>query len=124
LPIIIQIARDTCVDVIFDKHIPLHKNRKYLSPGKLALAWIGFILSRTSHCKSHVSSWSEKVKVSLGHILNAPLTSNDFTDKRLSSLLKHLSKDKIWFAIENELWKLKVDVYSMPMRGSRLDATT
>lgn len=124
LPVIIQIARDTGVDLLFDKHIPPHKNRKYLSHGKLALAWIGFILSRTSHCKSHVSNWSEKVKVSLGHLLNASLSNNDFSDKRLSSLLNYLSNDEIWFAIENDLWKLKVDVYSMPIRGVRLDATT
>lgn len=124
LPIIIQIAQNMSIDLIFDKHIPSHKNRKGLPYGKLAIAWIGFILSRTSHCKSHVSSWCQKVNNALTHILKTPLDHNDFTDRRLSLLLNHLSDDDVWYAIENDLWKFKIDVYSAPINGVRLDATT
>ncbi len=48
----------------------------------------------------------------------------DFSDDRLSHLLKHLSKPTYWHRIERDLNARSVEVYALPQDVIRCDATT
>jgi len=48
----------------------------------------------------------------------------DFSDDRLSHLLKHLSKPAYWHAIERDLNELSIEVYDLSQDVIRCDATT
>lgn len=95
-----------------------------MSYGQLALGWLAFLLSNSHHRKSHVQSWSKKLTHSLPILLGNNIRDTEFTDDRLSRFLFLLSRDETWNAIENDLWKAKIDVYELPLQCVRVDGTT
>jgi transposase len=56
--------------------------------------------------------------------LNPDLTVQDFSDDRLGDILRYLSDDVSWAAIEQELGRRTIRVYQLPQRTVRLDSTT
>jgi transposase len=60
----------------------------------------------------------------LSQVTGQALTVLDFSDDRLAHLLKHLSKRKYWWAIEQELTERSIAVYDLPQEVIRCDATT
>lgn len=48
----------------------------------------------------------------------------DFSDDRLSHLLRHLSKKTYWHKIEHDLNERSIEVYALPQDVIRCDATT
>jgi transposase len=48
----------------------------------------------------------------------------EFSDDRLGGVLRRLSDDAAWAAIEQELWAATVAVYELEVSGIRLDSTT
>jgi transposase len=59
----------------------------------------------------------------LHHVLGQPIRTVEFSDDRLGALLRRLSDDAAWEAIEQDLWAASVTVYDLPLTGVRLDAT-
>ena len=55
---------------------------------------------------------------------NADLRATDFSDDRLSILLRRLSDDKTWVAIEQALSRQILRVYDLRPETVRLNATT
>ena len=92
---------------------------RYLRDGVL-----GYILSEGDHRKVSMVQYIEGMRNSLRAITEQAVEVLDFDDDRLSHLLKHLSKQKIWQAIENDLNKRTIDIYELSTEVIRCDPTT
>src|SRR5256885_13191446 len=60
----------------------------------------------------------------LSHLTAQVIEPLDFSDDRLSHLLKHLSKPAYWHQIEHDLNARSIEVYPLPQDVIRCDATT
>ena len=110
---------------ILDRHLPPHPLHQGLSNGWLITVWITFILSRANHRKSHVQPWVESLQHTIETSIAQPIRSVDFSDDRLTLVLKRLSNLAVWHELETSMWRTQCEVYALPpVTRVRLDATT
>src|SRR4051812_29365290 len=109
---------------ILDRHLPPHPLHQGLSNGWLITAWIAYILSRADHRKAPVQSWAEELRHTLETLIGQPIRPVEFSDDRLTLVLKRLSDPAAWEPLEADLWHTHCDVYALPVERVRLDATT
>ena len=109
---------------ILDKHIPSHWKQRHLSWGWTAVIWLAYILSEGDHRKVKMEIYVRGVINTLSQITGQDIDPLDFSDDRLSHLLKHLSNKEIWDAVEQELSENSIDVFELPTSTVRCDATT
>src|SRR6516225_2048816 len=108
-----------------DRHLPPHPLHQGLSNGWLITVWIAYILSRADHRKSHVQDWADSLHHSLETLIDQPIRPVEFSDDRLTLVLKRLSDPIVWPELEADLWHTQCDVYALPpVERVRLDATT
>ncbi|HEY7493890.1 MAG TPA: transposase, partial [Candidatus Tectomicrobia bacterium] len=92
--------------------------------GQMAIGWLAYILSQADHRKSAVREWANDIPHTLGQLLGQPIRDVEFSDDRLGGVLRRLSDDETWDAIERDLWAATVAVYELELTGVRLDSTT
>lgn len=109
---------------VLDRHLPAHPLHQGLSNGWLITVWIAYILSRADHRKAPVQVWAEELHHTLETLIGQTIRPVDFSDDRLTLLLKRLSSTAAWEALEADLWHTHCDVYALPVDRVRLDATT
>ena len=109
---------------ILDKHIPAHGNQRKLSWGWTAVIWLAYILTEGDHRKVSVSEYIREMKYTLSCLAGQEIDVLDFSDDRLSHLLKHLSKRESWKKIESDLNERTIQVYEIEPKVIRCDATT
>jgi transposase len=109
---------------ILDRHLPPHPLHQGLSNGWLITVWIVYILSRADHRKSPVQAWAQALPHTLETLIDQPLRPVEFSDDRLTLVLKRLADPAAWEALEADLWQSHCDVYALPVERVRLDATT
>ena len=109
---------------ILDRHFPAHPLHQGLSNGWLITVWIAYILSRADHRKSPVQAWAEELQHTLETLIGQPIRPVEFSDDRLTLLLKRLDTRPAWESLEADLWHTHCDVYALPVERVRLDATT
>src|SRR4051794_27853669 len=109
---------------ILDRHFPDHPLHQGLSNGWLATVWIAYILSRADHRKAPVQAWSQQLHHTLEATIGQDIRPVEFSDDRLTLLLKRLGVPDDWEALEVDLWHTHCDVYALPVERVRLDATT
>jgi len=109
---------------ILDRHFPAHPLHQGLSNGWLITVWIAYILSRADHRKSPVQAWADQLQHSLEILIGQAIRPVEFSDDRLTLLLKQLDTLPAWEALEADLWHSHCDVYALPVERVRLDATT
>jgi transposase len=109
---------------ILDRHYPAHPLHQGLSQGWLITVWIAYILSRADHRKSPVQAWTQKLQHTLETLIGQDIRPIEFSDDRLTLVLKRLDVDPAWEALEGDLWHTHCDVYALPVERVRLDATT
>src|SRR3954463_7464173 len=109
---------------ILDRHYPAHPLHQGLSNGWLITAWIAYILSRADHRKSPVQAWAQELHPPLEALIGQTIRPVEFSDDRLTSVLKRLDADPAWESLEDDLWHTHCDVYALPVERVRLDATT
>ncbi len=124
LPLLIKQQEKMSIAEIIDEIITPHWRRQGLSVGQSIVAWLTFILSEGDHRLSYVEPWVERELETLKQLLNPQLTAQDFTDDRLGDILRYLSDDSDWQAIERELGQRTIRVYQLPAECVRLDSTT
>lgn len=124
VPLIIGVANRLGLADLLNRHLGTHGAQQGLHNGQLAVGWLGYILSQADHRKSAVREWANGLAHTLHHLLGQPIREVDFSDDRLGALLRRLSDDTAWHAIEQDLWAATVTVYDLPLAGVRLDATT
>jgi transposase len=113
-----------------DKHLRSHGNRKGLSYGVLACVWLTHIISQADHRMNQVRQWAAQRTNTLQSLMpivgaqGSTCVESDFTDDRLSDLLKALSDDTKWDLLEADLNSKSIAVYDLPTEVVRLDATT
>jgi transposase len=64
------------------------------------------------------------MKNTLEQVTGKEIDELDFTDDRLAILLRHFSNRKWWIKIENDLSENSIEVYELPKKTVRCDATT
>src|SRR5262245_20068500 len=109
---------------IMDGIITPHWRRQGLSVGQTIVTWLAFILSESDHRLSYVQPWVVKQPETLKRLIAPVLREQDFSDDRLGDVLRYLSDDASWTAIERELGERLIRVYQLPLGWVRLDSTT
>ena len=109
---------------ILDRHLPRHWLQQGLSWGWVTTIWLAHILSKGDHRKLTVRDWVAQAHESLEHVTQKTIRDTDFTDDRLSIVLRQLSKPDYWQAIERDVVQNSVRVYELPQKRVRVDATT
>lgn len=109
---------------VLDRHIPRHWKQRGLSWGWTAVMWLAYILTEGDHRKVSVEAYIAGMQHTLSQLTAQAIAPLDFSDDRLSHLLKHLSKPKYWHPIERDLNAHSIEVYDLPQDVIRCDATT
>jgi transposase len=109
---------------ILDRHIPRHWKQRGLSWGWTAVIWLAYILTEGDHRKVSVEAYIKGMKHTLSQLTDQTIEPLDFSDDRLSHLLKHLSKLTYWRPIEQDLNARSIEVYDLAQDVIRCDATT
>lgn len=124
LPVIMEIGKQLGIVEVLDDCLGSHGNQQGLSYGRLALGWLGYILSEDDHRKSAVESWADKRRTALARLLGSPVREGEFNDDRLGRCLERLADPDRWEAIEERLWSRSALVYEWDCESVRLDSTT
>ncbi len=109
---------------ILDQHLPKHWKQEGLSWGWTASIWLAYILSEGDHRKVAMETYVSGMMETLSQVSAQTIRVLDFSDDRLSHLLKHLSKARYWQPIEEALNDRSIAVYHLPTEVIRCDATT
>jgi transposase len=109
---------------ILDRHIPRHWLQEGLSWGWVATIWLAHIMSQGDHRKLTVRDWVRQAHTTLEATTGLSIRETDFTDDRLTIVLRELSKPEYWHAIERDLGQNTVRAYDLSAERVRVDATT
>jgi transposase len=124
VPLLLGFLTKLRLPAILDRHLPPHPLHQGLSNGWLITAWIAYILSQADHRKAPVQAWADGLQNTLKTLLGQPIRPVEFSDDRLTLVLKRLADSAAWQALEADLWRAHCDVYALPVERVRLDATT
>lgn len=123
-PLLLAVMLQLGLPEIFDHHIKRHGLHQGLSWGWIASIWLAHLLTTSNHRKQPVQAWVKQAHATIEKISGQTVRDLDFTDDRLTLLLRRLSKSDIWQAIEKELSQNIMRVYDLKAKRVRLDATT
>jgi transposase len=123
IPLLVGFLQELKFPDILERHLGSHHLHRGLSNGWLMTVWIAFLLSQANHRKVSVEDWARNHSHTLETILGQPLRAVEFSDDRLSILLRRLH-DADWHQLEAALWSASCEVYELPCSCVRLDSTT
>ncbi|MDI6769392.1 MAG: hypothetical protein QMD04_06925 [Anaerolineales bacterium] len=123
-PLLLAVMLHLGLPDIFDHHLGRHGLHQGLSWGWIATIWLAHILTESNHRKQPVQAWVRQAKETIEKITGQHVRELDFTDDRLTLLLRRLSKPGTWHAIEKELGQSIIRVYELKPKQVRLDPTT
>jgi transposase len=123
-PLLLEVMQRLGLPVIIDSHLRRHGLHQGLSWGWIATIWLAHILTQSNPRKQPVQSWVRQAQVTIERITGMKVNELDFTDDRLTLLLRRLSKPETWQAIETELGRSILRVYELKPERVRLDTTT
>jgi transposase len=122
--LLIQVMKRLGLPAVLDRYIPRHWLQEGLSWGWVATIWLTHILSEGDHRKLTVRDWVRQAHTTLEATTGLSIRDTDFTDDRLTIVLRELSEPEYWHAIERELGQNIVRVYDLSAERVRVDATT
>jgi len=123
-PLLLAVMLQLGLPSIFDHHIKRHGLHQGLSWGWIASIWLAHLLTKSNHRKQPVQAWVKQAHATIEKITGQTVRDLDFTDDRLTLLLRRLSQPEVWQAIEKELSQNIIRVYDLKAKRVRLDATT
>ena len=123
-PLLLAVMLRLGLPEIFDRHLGRHGLHQGLSWGWIATIWLAHILTESNHRKHPVQSWVKQAQETIVKITGQQVKELDFTDDRLTLLLRRLSKPATWQAVETELGRSILRVYELTPKNVRLDTTT
>lgn len=124
-PLLLGVMQRVGLAEMLDRHLKRHGLHEGVSWGWIAVIWLAHILSQGDHRKLPVQAWVRQAQGTIVRITGlTELTELDFTDDRLTKLLRRLSQPAVWQAIEQEVGANLIRVYELPTQRVRLDATT
>ena len=124
IPLLIGQQQQMGLAEIIDEVIVPHGGRQGLNVGQTVQVWLSFILSEADHRLSYVEPWVARHQETLKRLADSSLQAADFTDDRLGDVLRYLSDDEAWRAIEQRLGQRLVRVYRLAVAHVRLDSTS
>jgi transposase len=86
--------------------------------------WLAYIVTEGDHRKVSVEPYLKGMQHTLSHLTTHVVDPLDFSDDRLSHLLRHLSKKPYWHRIERDVNARSIEVHALPQDVIRCDATT
>jgi transposase len=122
--LLLQVMMRLNLPVILDRHLPRHWLQQGLSWGWVATIWLAHIISQGDHRKLTVRDWVRQAHTTLERVTGLSIRATDFTDDRLTIVLRELSKPSYWHAIECDLGQNTIRVYDLEPETVRVDATT
>lgn len=122
--LLIGLLKQMGVVELFDRHLPLHGHHQGLGWGWMGTIWLAHIISQGDHRKLTVRDWVRQAHHTLEKITGLHIRETDFTDDRLTLLLRKLSNPKYWQNVEIGLGKNTIRVYDLEQKIVRVDATT
>jgi len=122
--VLLAIMQQMDLPAILDRHLPRHWLQQGLSWGWTATIWLAHIVSQGDHRKLTVRDWVRQAHSTLQQVTGLDIRETDFTDDRLTIVLRHLSDTTRWQAIEQELGEHVIRVYDLEEQPIRVDATT
>jgi transposase len=122
--LLLQVMMRLGLPAILDRHIPRHWLQEGLSWGWVATIWLAHIVSQGDHRKLTVRDWVRQAHATLEATTGLSIRDTDFTDDRLTIVLRELSKPEYWHAIERDLGQNAVRAYDLSAERVRVDATT
>jgi hypothetical protein len=81
--------------------------------GWIASIWLAHLLTKSNHRKQPVQAWVKQAHATIEKITGQTVRDLDFTDDRLTLLLRRLSQPQVWQAIEKELSQNIIRVYDL-----------
>lgn len=123
-PLLLQVMQRLGLPAIIDHHLRRHGLQQGLSWGWIATIWLAHMLTQSDHRKRPVQAWVRQAKETIERISGQQVRELDFTDDRLTLLLRRLSKPATWEAVERELGRNILRVYELTPERVRLDPTT
>jgi len=123
-PLLLEVMMRLGLPGLIDQHLKRHGLHQGLSWGWIASIWLAHMLTESDHRKLPVQAWVRQAGETIERITGMEVGELDFTDDRLTLLLRRLSKPATWQAIETELGRNILRVYEMRPKRVRLDATT
>jgi len=109
---------------VLDRHIPRHWTQRGISWGWTAVVWLAYIVTEGDHRKVSVEAYLKGMHHTLSRLTAQVIEPLDFSDDRLSHLLKHLSQPAYWHQIEHDLNARSIEGYDLSQGVIRCDATT
>jgi transposase len=109
---------------LLNEHLPRHWKQQGLDWGWVVVIWLSYILSEGDHRKVVVRDWVLQRQQTLEQVCGITIRDTDFSDDRLSIVLRQLSQASQWGMIESQLNQRTVLVYDLGLERVRLDATT
>ena len=85
-----------------------------LTVGEVLAVWFLFVLSQQDHCLNHVEPWVAEHCHTLSALLGKPVEPTACHDDRLADLPTRLSHSASWEALERDLNRQTIRVYSLP----------
>ena len=123
-PLLLEVMIQLGLPGLVDQRLKRHGLHQGLSWGWIAAIWLAHILTESDHRKLPVRAWVRQAGETIERITGMTVGELDFTDDRLTLLLRRLSKPATWQAIETELGRNILRVYEMKPKQVRLDPTT
>ena len=123
-PLLLEVMVRLGLPGLIDHHLRRHGLHQGLSWGWIATIWLAHILTQSNPRKQPVQSWVRQARETIERISGMQVHELDFTDDRLTLLLRRLSQPETWQAIETELGRSILRVYDLKAERVRLDATT
>ena len=123
-PLLLAVMLQIGLPDIFDRQLKRHGLHQGLSWGWIASIWLAHLLTKSNHRKQPVQAWVKQAHQTIEKITGQTVRDLDFTDDRLTLLLRRLSQPEVWQAIEKELSQDIIRVYDLQTKQVRLDDTT
>jgi transposase len=123
-PLLLSVMQRMGLPGILDHHLGRHGLHRGLSWGWIATIWLAHILTQGDHRKQPVQAWVRQAHETITKISGQQVSEMDFTDDRLTLLLRRLSKPETWQAVEREIGQSILRVYELSPKTVRLDPTT
>ena len=124
IPLLFYQLQKMDIHTLIDKHWDRHGNWQGLSKGWMALIWLIYILSEADHRMVVVQEWVKSKERLLSALCGCPVSPQDFTSDRLAKILKALSDDEKWEALETDLGQHIIRVYDLKKTPIRVDSTS
>lgn len=124
IPLLLSQMEKMGIPEVIDETIKTHGHWRGISIGKVATVWLCYILSQGDHRKSQVEDWAAQRLSSLSSCLDEEVRALDFSDDRLSDILRLLSQEDTWAECEQRLNQRNLRVYNLQPKIIRIDTTT